>query len=62
MPVAGVAHGDALHDRSQGLVSDLQERVQMIRHPTEGVHVRARALGCIGDDLIEDATVCGSAE
>jgi hypothetical protein len=62
MTVTGIAHGNALHDLSQRVISNLQEGVKMVRHPTKGVHSRSEAIYHISDDVIKGLAVGSSVE
>jgi hypothetical protein len=62
MTVAGIAHGNALHDLSQRAIGNLQECVKMVRHPTKSMHPRTEAIDHISDDVIKDLAVGRSVE
>jgi hypothetical protein len=64
LPVArtSVPLGDPLDDCSQRKLTDLHYRMQMIRHPAEGVDANAEAANYIGNDAVQLRSVGGLAE
>jgi hypothetical protein len=55
LPVAitSVPLGDPLDNSSQRKLADLHYRMQMIRHPAEGVDANAEAANYIGNDTVQ---------
>ena len=53
VPIARIAHRDPLHCLAERLIRDLNQRVQMIRHPTERMDSVAELGQDVGDYCIQ---------
>ena len=60
--IAGVAHRNALHDVPERTVGDLNQRVQMIGHPAEGMDTGIESSQNVGDDVVECLSISAATE
>lgn len=60
--ISRIARGDALHDLAERSVGNLDEQMNVIRHPTERVNARGESRDNFGNDGVECSAIGGSGE